>query len=167
MQAKFSITADEGRRAKWPHEIFLINLIFNHVLVFVGSVAVVNTLPLAPTLVPAVSLAIIGYILFKARRVAASDESWFVKSHWRIAAERNRIFILLLAGACAVCGGGLWLSQLMGWPRIPTIALISGVGLLPFMVSLLALIILASDSMHQARAGRLPQRFLEKHPQPR
>jgi hypothetical protein len=52
----------------------------------------------------------------------------------------------------------------MGWSKISTIALIGGFGLLPFMVSLLVLIVLGNDSMYQARHGKLPKRFVEQNP---
>ena len=168
MHQQFSISPEEGKRAKWPHEIFLINLVFNHIFVFVATVAVVGTFPLLPALVPVISFSIIGYIMLKARQVAASDETWFVKSHWRIAARHNRIFMLLLAATCLVSGGGLQLSRMLGLAKIQTIALIGGVGLLPFMVSLLVLIVLGNDAVFQARTGKLPKRFVEQNlgPQP-
>ena len=164
MHQQFSISPEESKRAKWPHEIFLINLIFNHILVFVATVAVAGAFPLLPALVPAISFFIIGYIMLRARQVAVGNDTWFVKSHWRIAARRNRIFMLLLAATCAACGGGLVLSKMLGWAKIQVIALIGGVGLLPFMMSLLVLIVLGNDSVYQARTGKLPKRFVEQNP---
>ncbi|HEU0219203.1 MAG TPA: hypothetical protein VFQ98_00185 [Gallionella sp.] len=164
MHQQFNISPEEGRRAKWPHEIFLINLIFNHIFVFCATVAVVSTFPLLTALVPVISFSIIGYILIRARQVAAGDESWFVKAHWQIAAARNRLFMLLLTVTYIVSGGGLWLSKMLGWAKIPTIALIAGVGLLPFMVVLLVLIVLGNESVFMARDGKLPKRFAEQNP---
>lgn len=164
MHQQFSISPEESKRAKWPHEIFLINLVFNHILVFIATVAVVGTLPLLPALVPVISFSIIGYIIFKARQVAAGNDTWFVKSHWQIGARRNRIFMLLLAVTCLICGGGFWLSRMLGWAKIQTLALIGGVGLLPFMVSLLVLIVLGNDSVYQACTGKLPKRFVKLNP---
>lgn len=164
MHQQFNISPEEGKCAKWPHEIFLINLIFNHIFLFCATVAVFGTFPLLTALVPAISFAIIGYILVKARRVAAIDESWFVKAHWQIGARRNRLFMLLLTVTCIVSGGGLWLSKMFGWAKISAIALIAGVGLLPFMVALLVLIVLGNESVFMARNGKLPKRFLEQNP---
>ena len=166
MHQQFNISPEESKRAKLPHEIFLINLVFNHIFVLVATVAVVGTFPLLPALVPIISFSIIGYIMLKARQVAAGNHTWFVKAHWQIGARRNRIFLLLLTVTCVVCGGGLWLSKMLGWAKIPTIALIGGVGLLPFMVSLLVLIVLGNDSVHLARTGKLPKRFAEQNPAP-
>ena len=158
---QFDISTEIMTRAKWPHEIFLINLVFNHILVFASTFGVFSTFPLMVLIVPITSFAITGYIILKGKQVAKSDETHFVKVHWRIAAKRNTHFMWLLSATCVVVGGGFWLSQAMGWSKIATIALLGGVGLLPFMVSLLVLIVLGNDSMYQARHGKLPKRYAE------
>ncbi|HAF44724.1 MAG TPA: hypothetical protein DCK83_07240 [Gallionellaceae bacterium] len=164
MHERFEISKEESFRAKWPHEIFLINLVFNHILVFASTFGVFSTFPLMVLIVPITSFAITGYILIKARQIAKGNETWFVKSHWAIADKRNKHFMWLLVITCIIVGGGLLISKLMGWSKIATIALIGGFGLLPFMVSLLVLIVLGNDSMYQARHGKLPKRFVEQNP---
>lgn len=164
MHERFEIAKEESFRAKWPHEIFLINLVFNHILVFASTFGVFSTFPLMVLIVPVTSFIITGYILVKAKQIAKGNETWFVKSHWAIADKRNKHFMWLLVITCAIVGSGLLVSKLMGWSKIATIALIGGFGLLPFMVSLLVLIVLGNDSMYQARHGKLPKRFVEQNP---
>jgi hypothetical protein len=166
MHQYFIVPHEESVRAKWPHEIFLINLVFNHILVFASTLGVYRTFPLMILIVPITSFVITCYIIIKARQIAKSDETWFVKSHWKIAAQRNRHFLWLLTVTCVIIGGGLLLSNLMGWSKIVTIALLGGAGLLPFMVSLLLLIVLGNDSLYQARHGKLPKRYIEQNPDP-
>jgi len=166
MHQHFTVPPEESVRAKWPHEIFLINLVFNHILVFATTFGVYRTFPLMIMIVPITSFVITGYIILKARHIATSNETWFVKSHWKIAARRNLHFLWLLTITCAIIGGGLLFSSLMGWSKITTIALLGGFGLLPFMVSLLILIVLGNDSLYQARHGKLPKRFIEQNPDP-
>jgi hypothetical protein len=162
MHQQFSVSPEETVRAKWPHEIFLINLVFNHILVFASTFGVFSTFPLMVLIVPITSFAITGYILVKARQIANGDETWFVKSHWAIAAKRNNNFLRLLVITCGLIGGGLWLSKMMGWSKIATLALLGGAGMLPFMISLLVLIVLGNDSMYQARHGKLPKGYAEQ-----
>jgi len=161
---QLTIPKEETFRAKWPHEIFLINLVFNHILVFASTFGVFSTFPLMVLIVPITSFAITGYILIKAKQIARSDETHFVKSHWVIADKRNKNFMWLLAITCTIIGGGFLISKMMSWSKIATIALLGGVGLLPFMVCLLILIVLGNDSMYQARHGKLPKRFVEQNP---
>jgi hypothetical protein len=164
MHQHFTIPPEETDRAKWPHELFLINLVFNHILVFASTFGVFTTFPLMVLIVPTISFVITGYLYIRAQQIARSSETWFVKSHWVIADKRNKHFLWLLVITCAIVGGGLLISKLMGWSKIPTIALIGGFGLLPFMVALLVLIVLGNDSMYQARHGKLPKRFVAQNP---
>lgn len=164
MYQYFAIPPEETVRAKWPHEIFLINLVFNHILVFASTFGVYSTFPYMVLIVPVTSFAITGYLLVQARQIAKSDETWFVKSHWIIADRRNKHFMWLLTITCTIVGGGVLLSKMMGWSKITTLALLGGFGMLPFMVALLVLIVLGNDSMYQARHGKLPKRFIEKNP---
>ena len=157
MSEKYNATPDEIVRAKWPHEIFLINLVFNHILVFASTFGVFSTFPYMVLIVPITSFAITGYILIKARVIEASDDTVFVKAHWALAHKRNAHFMWLLSITCGVMGGGLWLATSMGWSKIATIALLGGAGLLPFMVSLLILIVLGNDAVHQAKSSKLPK----------
>ncbi len=166
MHQQFDIAPEETVRAKWPHEIFLINLVFNHILVFASTFGVFSTFPWMVLIVPITSFAITCYIIVRARQIARSDETWFVKSHWIIAAKRNNQFLRLLVVTCSLVGGGVWLSKVMGWSKIATLAFLGGFGLLPFMVCLLVLIVLGNDSMYQARHGKLPKRFVEQNPAP-
>lgn len=159
MSEKYDAKPDEIVRAKWPHEIFLINLIFNHILVFASTFGVFSTFPAMVLIVPITSFAITTYILVKAGKVEASDETPFVKAHWVVAHKRNKHFMWLLTITCVVMGGGLMLSKLMGWSKITIIALLGGIGLLPFMVSLLVLIVLGNDSLYQARHSKMPRGF--------
>ena len=54
----------------------------------------------------------------------------------------------------------------LGMMKVAVLALIGGVGILPTMVTVLALIIMESDAMHQAKQGKLPDSILEKFPNP-
>ncbi len=161
MSQQFEISHEVMTRAKWPHEIFLINLVFNHILVFASTFGVFSTFPLMVLIVPLTSFAITAYIIVKGKQIAQSNEEFFVKSHWDIAVKRNTHFLWLLSVTCVVVGGGFLLSQAMGWSKIATIALLGGIGLLPFMVSLLVLIVLGNQSMYDARHGKLPKRYTQ------
>jgi hypothetical protein len=153
------ILPDEIRRAKWPHEIFLINLVFNHILVFASTFGVYSTFPLMVLVVPLTSLTIIAYIFFTARRVVLSDETPLVKAHWTVADRRNKHFMALLAIVCALFGSGYWFANLAGWSKVTMIAVLGGVGLLPFMASLLYLIVLGNFSMYEARHNKMPKGY--------
>jgi hypothetical protein len=159
---QFHVTQEEATRAKWPHEIFLINLVFNHIFIFIVSMLMVKSFPMAPALVVVISVSIILYIVIKSKQVAKGDDSIFVKLNWEVCAKRNTWFVMLLTVTLSIIFGGLQLSQAMHWSKINTMALIGGVGLLPFMVVLLLLVVLGNDSVHLARSGRMAKGMAEK-----
>ena len=166
MSQIFTSSPAEIKAAKWPHEIFLINLVFNHIFMFVAALGIVKSMPMMIFLTPLISFCIIAYILINQRRIAASNASFFLKGHWKIAATRNRWFLYLLMFTCTIAGGGYYLFHAFGLSKITLWALVIGIGLLPFMAVLLTLITLGSDSMNIARDGRLPDNFLAKNPPP-
>ncbi len=162
---KFDISADEARRSKIPHEIFLTNLIGNHILWFVAALGVARSYWQPLALVPVVSFAILAYTLWKARR-ARTRESWYVMCHWQIAARRSRIFVIMLLLLLLISGLG-WLGYTYGgMMEVAVYALIGGIGLLPVMVTVLVLIIMESDALHQAAQHKLPKSIVERYPNP-
>jgi uncharacterized membrane protein len=166
MSQVFTSSPAEIKAARWPHEILLINLVFNHVFIFVVTLGVIKSIPMLIMLTPLISFSIITYILIKQKNIQASDASFFIKGHWKIAAARNRWFLYLLIFTCTVAGGGYYLFSAFGLSKITLWALVIGIGLLPFMVALLTLVTLGSDSMNVARDGQLPDNFLAKNPPP-
>lgn len=162
---KFEITDEQSKKAKIPHEIFLTNLIGNHILWFVAALGLAGSYWQPLALVPAFSLATLVYTLWRARRSRQTDP-WYVMCHWQICAKRSRIFIvmLLLLGVVSTLG---WIgySQL-GMMKEAVFALIGGAGLLPVMVTVLVLILMESDALHQATLHRLPDRIVQTYPNP-
>lgn len=162
---KFDIGADEAHKAKIPHEIFLTNLIANHILWFVAALGLAGSFWQPLALVPVVSFSILGYTLWRAWRSKGRD-SWFVMCHWQIAARRSRIFIAMLFLLLVLSGLG-WLGYAYGGMKeVAVYALIGGIGLLPVMVTVLVLIIMESDVLHQAAQHKMPKSVFERYPNP-
>ncbi len=163
---QFEVDEKQRKRAKLPHEIFLINLVAVHILWFVAALGVAKSLPYPLLAMPIMSASILGYILWRAKQTLQNEEEWFVKCHWQMAAKRARIFIGMLALLVLVSALG-WVGYThLGMMQVAVIALIGGAGILPIMVTVLALIIMESDAMHQASQGKLGKAIVEKFPNP-
>ncbi len=116
-------------------------------------------------LVPIVSFGLLTYILWRARRSKSCD-SWYVMCHWQICARRARVFIAMLSALGVVVFFG-WIGYTyMGLMEVAVYAIIGGVGVLPVMVTVLVLIVMEQDIMHQAAQKKLPDTIVEKHPNP-
>jgi len=159
------VSEDEGRKARVPHEIFLTNLLGNHILWFVATLGVAKTYWQPLALVPVISIALLSYTLWRANKAKQVDP-WFVMCHWQIAAKRSRIFIymLLLLGAISALG---WVGYTyLGMMEVAVYAMIGGMGVLPVMVTVLVLIVMESDALHNAGQHKLPEQMLERYPNP-
>ncbi len=164
MNAYYDIDPEQRRRARAPHELFLINLITNHVLIFVATLGMAshNLEPLL--LVPIISVTILSYTLWRARRARRVDD-WYVMCHWQVAARRSRLFIVMLTLLATISGLAYVAHAYGGMMREAAYALAGGLGMLPTLVTVLVLIVLESDALHQARTGRMPEWVQRRFPQ--
>jgi hypothetical protein len=162
---QFEITEDEGRKAKIPHEIFITNLVANHILWFIAALGVVRSYWQPLALVPIMSLSILVYTLWRAKRTRLQG-GWFVMCHWQVSARRSRFFIgMLLLLFCMFALGWVGYTYL-GMMKEAVYALVGGIGVLPVMVTVLVLIVMESDAMHQASQGRMGKQVYERYPNP-
>lgn len=160
---QYEVTEALSQKARFPHEIFLINLITNHILIFVGLLGMAKSYPLLMLVTPAISFAVLGYLLIRARHALKADP-WYVSCHWQLCAHRSKMFIgmLLLLGLIVgvilmTVGGDV--SQLK-----PGHFAIGGVASLPTLVYVLVLIVMESDALHKARTGVVPDWLVKKYP---
>lgn len=160
---KFDISEEERKQARHPHEYFLVNLITNHVLVFVGLLGMARDNPLLLLVVPTISIIILTYLIVRARQSPRKD-SWFVMLQWQLCARRSKFFIgmialmgLVILGLILMVGGDP--SKLK-----PSHYALGGVAILPTMFSVLALIIMESDAVHKAGLGEAPDWLVKKYP---
>lgn len=157
---KFDVTPEDIKKSRVPHEVFLTNLIFNHVLVFVAIMSA-SSLTQFIVFIPIFSFASLAYIFWGAHR-AKTHSSWYVSGHWQVAAKRSRFFLIMLAlmGSLLIV---IYLAS--GGDMKPQHWAFSGAAFLPIMVSVLGLIVFESDALHQSKKGILPDWVSEKFPE--
>ncbi|WP_303908314.1 hypothetical protein [Thiohalomonas denitrificans] len=158
---RYEVSDEDIVKAKHPHEVFLINLIFNHILLFVAFLSA-SSLQEFLFVVPIVSAAILIYMLWRARKSRFTDP-WYVKCHWQLAARRSHLFIIML-GVMALVILGVWIAS--GGNPGPQHYAIGAVGMFPTMVTVLALIIMESEAVAQAGSGVIPKWLEERYPNP-
>lgn len=152
-----TLTPNEAERsaARMPHDIFLTNLIANHILLFTAIAATGRSFFGFIVLVPIFSFCFLGYTFWRSGRVKRED-SEFIYIHWQIARRWSKLFasVLLLMVTIAVLG---WLGYTyLGMMKEAVFAFIGGLGFLPTLLTTLTLIVIESDSLHHARVGTLP-----------
>jgi len=162
---RFDVSQEQVKKANIPHEIFLTNLIGNHVLMFVAALGMVGSLPWLGALTPVISFSLMGYTLWRAGRSRKIDP-WYVMCHWQVAARRTKLFMTMLSMLLIISLGGWAAYTYGGMMKEAVFAMIGGVGLLPVMVTMLVLILMESDALYHSSLRKLPKWVVEKHPDP-
>ena len=87
MAQQFEITAEDSKKARLPHDLLLINLIFNHILVFVACLTTTVLVDYI-VIVPIASAILLVSIFIGAQRsknnVLKGKTSWYVSGHWQL-----------------------------------------------------------------------------------
>ena len=161
----YEISEAEFTDAKHPHEIFLINLITNHILLFVGLLGLAKTYPWVMLITPGISVVVLAYLMIRARS-KLNSAGWYSACHWQLCAHRSKLFIFMLLALGAVLAG--LLLSVGGDPSMlkPGHKALGGVMALPTLVFILVLIVMESDAMHKAKSGVVPQWLIDKYPIP-
>jgi hypothetical protein len=163
---EYQATKDEIKRAGKLHAALLFDFIVIHVFYFVLALSMVKS-SLAPiVLMPIISISLLSYVLFTAKRALSHEPSWFVRCHMLLAAKRARLFLILF-----LVTGSFTALMLLGGPQlgvspIASKSLAFGIGQLPFMVVLLALVVMEYDADHQSKSGKIPAAAIALHPAP-
>ncbi|MBK1724045.1 hypothetical protein [Thiocystis violacea] len=162
---RFEVSQAEIKKANVPHELFLTNLIGNHILMAVGLGGLAGSFPWVMAIVPGISFSILFFTLWRARRSFGRDP-WYVMCHWQLCARRSRIFLLMLS-LLLLAGLAGWASYTYGGMMKEAVwALVAGTGILPVMVTILVLVMVESDALYHASQAKLPSWVVERFPNP-
>jgi len=156
----YDVSPEDIKKSRVPHEVFLTNLIFNHILVFVAIISASSLLHFI-VIIPIFSVVSLVYIFWGAHR-AKTNASWYVSGHWQIAARRSRFFLLMLLAIGSIFAI-IWTAS--GGDMGPQQWALGGAAFLPMMVSVLAMVIFESESLHQAKSAILPDWVSERFPE--
>jgi hypothetical protein len=162
---RFEVSKEEIKQANVPHEIFLTNLIGNHILMTVAAGGVAGSFPWVMAIIPVISFGLLSYILWRARQSPTRD-TWYVMCHWQVTARRARIFIAMLSLLLIVMALGWAGYTYGGMMKEAVMALIAGTGILPIMVTVLVLVIVESDALYHANQAKLPKWVVDRYPNP-
>jgi len=162
---RFEVSKEDIKRANVPHELFLTNLVGNHILMAIAAGGMAGTFPWLMAIIPVTSFSILGYTLLRARRSLRVDP-WYPMCHWQLCSRRSKIFIAMLTMLLVITLLGWVGYTFLGMMKEAVLALIGGVGILPVMVTVLVLIIIESDALYHANQARLPRWVVERYPNP-
>lgn len=146
----------EKKKAKLPHDIFLSNLIANHILLFAALASMGAKYSHLLAVIPVLSVTALATIFYRSHRVRIAD-SQFVYIHWQIALRWSKLLLLMLVLLISALGVAWYAHHYMGLMREMSYALAAGLGLFPTMISVLVLTVVESDALNHAKNGTLPK----------
>ncbi|MGB5736924.1 MAG: hypothetical protein WBM40_21030 [Thiohalocapsa sp.] len=191
----FAIDDQQQRRAKSPHELAMINLLLFNLLIGVallgGSMAepdsVIAAYKWLGVGVPlALSIIVILFTWVRAAR-APGVEPWFVAVHWRLSASRYRMLLVAYVISAAVVslaffGGDDHAELERRIAELPPAmqqmerhkldsqdmgsAIWARIGVVPLLLTVMALIMLESGALYQAGRGEVPDALVARLPPP-
>ncbi|RDH90175.1 MAG: hypothetical protein DIZ77_14040 [endosymbiont of Seepiophila jonesi] len=158
----FEIDESVRKRAKNPHDIFMLNLAGIHLLaapasfVFMGKPGLL--IPLS------VSLLIIVFFWIRASRVEKQDP-WFVAAHWRLAASRTKILLVGYAITGAIIGLTTMATSGDSKGAIMADAFFR-VAIVPALLTVMVCFVLESSGIFMAAKAELPNGLVKRFPPP-
>lgn len=159
-----SSATDESvrRRAKTPHELFMLNLFGFHLLA--TPVLLFSGLGLGGLIVPPLlSGIVIAYLYWRGNK-AEQSEPWFVMVHWKAAVDRSRL-LLLAYGASALLLAGAWLLSLgAGKSQDLMFTVLTRIAVMPTVVMVFVCAVLESGAIQQAGRGEVAERVAARYP---
>lgn len=154
----------EIRRAKRLHSMLLFDFIVVHVFVFVTALGMIKTSMVPLMLMPVFSIALLAFVIIKARTSLTTEPSYFVRCHQLLAAKRAGLFMALFIVTGTFTAVMYFGGSQIGLSPIASKSLAFGIGQLPFMVALLVLVVMEFDAEHQCKASKIPAAALALHP---
>jgi hypothetical protein len=161
---EFKASDAEMSRARKLHSVLLFDFIVIHIFVFVLAISMIKSTRLPLFIMVALSLASLAYVMFKARQTMRTEPSHFVRCHQLLAAKRARLFLILFLVTGTFTAVMFFGGAQFGLSPIASKSLAFGIGQLPFMVSLLVLVVLEFDAEHQCKSSQIPAAALALHP---
>ncbi len=162
----YDIEETVRRKAKTPHELFMLNLAVFHLLLAPAAI-VLKIGPLAFLLPLLLSLSVITYTWVRGRRAEHGDH-WFVMAHWKLAFRRYRILLIAYAISATVVSAGLLISGGVDKKTTQEILLtvFERIAVVPTLITVMVCFVLESSAIYQATRGEVPEGLVRRFPPP-
>lgn len=156
---------DEGirKKAKSPHELFMLTLLVFNLLAAPASIAL--NVGLIGLLIPlALTLCVVAFIWIRAGR-AWDHDPWFQVAHWKLAASRTKILLIGYTISAVIIGFAFLATSGSDKAGIMMVAL-TRVAIVPSLLVVMVCFVLESSGILMAGKGELPNRMVKKFPPP-
>ena len=160
---KFSPTDAEKKRARWAHDLFVLNILFFHLLLTPATIMMGVghkglLLPLS------LSGLVIAFIYYRSRK----DPSWFVEAHWRLSFNRCKLLMMGYAGSLLVFGIGWLITLGMDQESMRNImfTVFTRIAIMPTLILAMVSTVLEASATSLVSKGEVPDKLVKAFPPP-
>ncbi len=147
------ISEEERKAARWPHDLFVLNIFFFHLLLTPATL--VLGIGRAGMLIPlALSGMVIGYTWWRGR----NERRAFVAWHWRLAFRRCKLLMWGYAGTAAIFLLAELLTSGMQDAHMANIMLtvVTRIAIMPTLIMAMVTVVMEASAGGQAAKGEMP-----------
>ena len=160
---KFSPTDAEKKRARWAHDLFVLNILFFHLLL-TPAVIVMGVGQKGLLLPLSLSGLVIAFIYYRSRK----DPSWFVEAHWRLSFNRCKLLMMGYAGSLLVFGIGWLITLGMDQESMRNImfTVFTRIAIMPTLILAMVSTVLEASATSLVSKGEVPDKLVKAFPPP-
>ncbi len=162
---KTSIDNNTIKKSKTPHNIFLLNLAFVHLLMTPATL--ILDIGISGLLVPLIfSLLIMFYSMTKSKNLQPG-EHWFIHAHWRLTLNHYRLLLIAYTVTLALMLLGWLVSTTSPDPNMQEIlrTVFIRIAIMPTLLMVMVNFFLESSALSMAAKGEIADSIIEKLPQ--
>ena len=160
---KFSPTDAEKKRARWAHDLFVLNILFFHLLLTPATI-VMGVGQIGLLLPLTLSGLVIAFIYYSIRK----DPSWFVEAHWRLSFNRCKLLMMGYAGSLLVFGIGWLITLGMDQESMRNImfTVFTRIAIMPTLILAMVSTVLEASATSLVSKGEVPDKLVKAFPPP-
>ena len=159
----FSPTDSEKKRARGAHDLFVLNILFFHLLLTPATI-VMGVGQIGLLLPLTLSGLVIAFIYYRSRK----DPSWFVEAHWRLSFNRCKLLMMGYAGSLLVFGIGWLITLGMDQESMRNImfTVFTRIAIMPTLILAMVSTVLEASATSLVSKGEVPDKLVKAFPPP-
>ena len=158
------ISEKTRKRARWPHDLFVLNILFFHLLLTPATI--VLGIGHQGLLLPlTLSGLVIAYIFYRSK----TEPEWFDAAHWRLAFKRSKLLMAGYLGSAAIFLVGWFLAQGSQGESMQEImfTVFTRIAIMPTLIMVMVTVVLEAAATGMVSRGEVPDSIAKDFPPPK
>lgn len=158
------ITEKTRKRARWPHDLFVLNILFFHLLLTPATI--VLGIGHKGLLLPlTLSGIVIAYIFYRSK----TESEWFDAAHWRLAFKRSKLLMAGYLGSAVIFLVGWFLAQGAQGESMQEImfTVFTRIAIMPTLIMVMITVVLEAAATGMVSRGEVPDSIAKEFPPPK